>query len=166
MGKHTLPYFVFPGIDFRRGQGLWPTKPKMTLHKHSIHPPQREATPFPAVPSTLTHPHFPSGWQTIKATEAYKAFLVWEPHALASKSEKALGCHERLFLPLRPCISEMIRLGLSLLYAVKDWYFQPPASLLLPWGQCCWDRRQCVPQCLVYMVWLGSILYLPPSQSL
>lgn len=22
MGKHTLPYFVFPGIDFRRGQGI------------------------------------------------------------------------------------------------------------------------------------------------
>lgn len=55
IGKHTLPYLVFPGIDFRRGQGIWPTKPKMTLHKHSIHPPQREATPFPPVASTLTH---------------------------------------------------------------------------------------------------------------
>lgn len=22
IGKHTLPYFVFPGIDFRRGQGI------------------------------------------------------------------------------------------------------------------------------------------------
>lgn len=66
INKHTLLYFVFPGIDFRSGRrGMTHNahkKKNAFLHKQSRHPTQRAATPFPAATSMLTGTTYsPSG---------------------------------------------------------------------------------------------------------
>lgn len=163
ISKHTLPYFVFPGIDFRRGQGIWPTKPKMTLHKHSIHPPQREATPFPPVPFTLTHPftfppdHNQNNWgiQSCSGLRTIRTCVqTWESSRLPWKG---FPTSQTLYLWDE-------QTGLNLLCS-QGLVFSASCLPPLPRGQCCWDHR-CVYH-NVWFTWRGELVYFTcPTHNL